>query len=47
MNEEERKGHVKVTIDVEINDSLMDLMQESMTKMPQMMKTFEKMREKK
>ena len=47
MDEEERKGHAKVTIDVEINDALMDLMQESMTKLPQMMKAFEKRQEKK
>ena len=39
---EEVKGHAKVTIDVEINEHLMDLMKESMTKMPQMLKAIEK-----
>lgn len=46
MSEEEREGHAKITIDIEINDSLMDLIQESMTKMPKMMKAFEKKQEK-
>lgn len=46
MEEEERKGHAKITIDIEINEPLMDVMQESMTKMPQMMKAFERRQKK-
>lgn len=43
MAEEEKKGHLKVTIDVEINEALMDVMEESISKMPQtMMKRFRK-----
>ena len=32
---EEKKGHVKVTLDVEISASLMDMMKECMENMPQ------------
>lgn len=46
MDEEEVKGHAKITVDIEINESLMDVTKKSITKMPQMMKAFEK-REKK
>jgi hypothetical protein len=39
---EEKKGHFKVTIDVEVNEELMDLMKETMSKMqwkmPEIMK---------
>ena len=39
---EEKKGHFKVTIDVEVNEELMDLMKEAMSKMrwkmPEIMK---------
>jgi len=35
MAEEKKKGHVKVTIDVEISASLMDMMKECMENMPQ------------
>ena len=39
---EEKKGHFKVTIDVEVNEELMDLMKETISKMqwkmPKMMK---------
>ncbi len=31
---EEKKGHVKVTVDVEISPFLMDLIKESMENMP-------------
>jgi hypothetical protein len=34
---EEKKGHVKVTVDVEISPSLMDLIKESMENMPHVM----------
>lgn len=39
---EEGNGHVKVTVDVEINEPLMKVMEESMSKMPSMMKMFRK-----
>jgi hypothetical protein len=31
---EEKKGHVKVTLDVEINAALMDMLKEGMENMP-------------
>lgn len=31
---EEKKGHVRITVDVEISPSLMDLIKESMENMP-------------
>lgn len=31
---EEKKGHVKITIEVEVNEPLMDAMKEVMAKMP-------------
>jgi hypothetical protein len=34
---EEKKGHVKVTVDVEISPSLMDLIKESMENLPHAM----------
>ena len=34
----EGSGHVKVTVDVEINEPLMKVMEESMSKMPNMIK---------
>ncbi len=43
MAEEEKKGHLKVTIDIEINEALMDVMEESIAKVPErMMKRFQK-----
>jgi hypothetical protein len=42
---EEKKGHLKFTVDVEINEELMNIMKEGMTKMhwkiPEMMKSGE------
>jgi hypothetical protein len=39
---EEKKGHVKVTIEVEVNEPLMDALKDAMTKMsstlPEIMK---------
>jgi len=32
---EEKKGHVKITIDIEINESLMEMAKECMAKMPE------------
>lgn len=46
MDEEERKGHAKVSVEVEINEPLMDIMEESLTKVPQMMKLFEQRQKK-
>ena len=31
---EEKKGHVKVTLDVEINEALMDIIKEGIENMP-------------
>ncbi len=31
---EEKKGHVKLTVEVEINEPLLDVMKELVTKMP-------------
>ena len=33
---EEKKGHVRVTLDVEINAALMDMLKEGMENMPHM-----------
>ena len=34
---ETKKGHVKITIEAEINEALMEMLKESMEKMPNMM----------
>ena len=39
---EEKKGHMKVTIDVEISASLMEMMKECMENMPQLIQTLAK-----
>ena len=44
---EEKKGHVKVTIDVEISPSLMDMMKECMENMPQVIQKMAEKRKKK
>ena len=44
---EEKKGHVKVTIDVEISASLMDMMKECMENIPQVVQMLAKNRKKK
>jgi len=36
----EKKGRAKITIEMEINEPLMEALKEAMTKMPEMMKTF-------
>lgn len=41
---EEKKGRAKITIDIEINEALMEVVKESMTKMPEMMKMFRRER---
>jgi hypothetical protein len=33
---EEKKGHAKITLEVELNEALMELIKESMKNMPQM-----------
>ena len=44
---EEKKGHVKVTLDVEINAALMDMLKESMDNMPHMIQMLTDQRKKK
>ena len=34
---DEKKGHVKITIEAEINEALMEMLKESMTNIPHMM----------
>ena len=36
MMVEEKKGHAKITIELELNEALMDVIKESMKNMPQM-----------
>jgi len=38
MMVEQKKGQAKITIEVEINEALMEIVKESMKNMPQMMK---------
>ncbi len=42
---EEKKGRAKITIDVEINEALMEIIKESMTNMPEMMRMFRRERQ--
>ncbi|MGA2308243.1 MAG: hypothetical protein ABSG57_01685 [Candidatus Bathyarchaeia archaeon] len=42
---EEKKGHVKMTFEVEINEALMDLIKENMKSIPQMMQMWQMRRE--
>jgi hypothetical protein len=44
---EDKKGHVKVTLEVEVNEALMDIIKESMKNMPQMMQMWQMRREEK
>jgi hypothetical protein len=44
---EEKIGHVKVTLDVEINAALMDIMKESIENMPHMIQMMTEQRKKK
>ena len=39
---EEKKGHVRISVDIEINEALMELVKEGMANMPQMMAQFTK-----
>lgn len=40
---EEKKGKVKVTVEVEINEALMEVLKESMAKMPEGWREMAKM----
>jgi hypothetical protein len=42
---EEKKGHVKLTVEVEINEPLMDLARENMKNIPQIIQSMQSMRE--
>ena len=42
---EEKKGRAKITIEVEINEALMEAMKENMAKWPMMMGKMRQMRE--
>ena len=42
---EEKKGHVKVTFEVEINEALMEVLKENMKNLPQMMQMWQMRRE--
>jgi len=44
---EEKKGHVKAILDVEINAALMDIMKESIENMPHMIQMVTEQRKKK
>jgi hypothetical protein len=41
---EENKGRVKFTMEIEINEALMEMLKESMKNMPQMMQMWQSMR---
>ena len=42
---EEKKGHVKLTVEVEINEPLMDLARENMKNIPGIIQSMQTMRE--
>ena len=42
---EVKKGHVKITVELEINEALMEMAKECMTKMPEMMMKMRKKEE--
>jgi hypothetical protein len=42
---EDKKGHVKMTFEAEINEALMDLIKENMKSLPQMMQMWQMRRE--
>jgi hypothetical protein len=44
---DENKGHVKVTLDVEINGALMDMMKECVENTPQLVQAMSEHRKKK
>jgi len=44
---EEKKGHVKITVDVEINAALMEMMKEGIENMPHMIQMITEQKKKK
>ena len=44
---EEKKGHVKVTMEVEVNEALMEVVKESIKNMPQLGQMMQKWQKKK
>ena len=44
---EEKKGHVKVTLDLEINAALMEMMKEGMENMPHLVQMMTEQKKKK
>jgi len=42
----EKKGHVKISMDLEINEALMEMLKESMENMPQMIQMITEQRKK-
>ncbi len=42
---EEKKGHVKISIDIDINEPLMEMAKEAMANMPKMMEMMNKKKE--
>ena len=43
----EKKGHVKISVDVEINEALMEMLKESMENVPHMIQMMAEQRKKK
>lgn len=42
----EKKGHVKISVDVEINEALMEMLKESMENVPHMIQMMAEQRKK-
>ena len=42
MMVEQKKGSIKLTVEVEINEALMEIVKESIKNIPQMMQTIQK-----
>jgi hypothetical protein len=40
---EEKKGHAKITLEIELNEALMEIMKEGMKNMPQMGRMMRRM----
>jgi len=47
MMSEEKKGRVKITVEAEINEPLMEIIKEAMANMPQMMQQMTAQQKKK
>lgn len=37
---EEKRGHVRIVVDVDVNEEMMDILKESIKKMPEMAKNM-------